>query len=426
MVSAEENAHSLYRDALCEVPGLVDGTATHVCDVVGEQLQRNNSSQRLELQLCGRAVDDKTSDPLEVAVPIVRQDDHRGIPGPQLRDIGLYLGVGWVGRHCNANDRDEVADQCQGPMLHLGRQEPLGVNVRDLLELQRALERHREVDPRAAEESVVSETEVLGNDLDLLVQRFKPRLDQVWHSIQGVAIAVKLPVGDEPALQGQLQRDHQERNHLPSEGLGRRDANLRAGVQVDAGIRGTRDAGADAVDDAHRHRLALLGDADRLEGVRGLAALRDGHDDVLRGDQGSPVAELAGVLHLHRQLRQALERVLADQPRVEGRAAGADDDPRGRGHPLQRAEAIVQGLLQATKLQPPELLTLVPVEPAAHGVPQRVWLVHDLLEHEVPVARFLDLLKGHLQPNDWIVDRPGAQQRQRHELRQLRGHVQLV
>ena len=70
-----------------------------------------------------------------------------------------------------------------------------------------------------------------------------------------------------------------------------------------------------------------FGLAERAQGVGGLARLAQDEDERPVVERGVPVAELAGVLDLDRQVRQPLDQVLAHQRRVPARPAGGEDDP---------------------------------------------------------------------------------------------------
>mmetsp|Transcript_78982 Transcript_78982/g.223532 ORF Transcript_78982/g.223532 Transcript_78982/m.223532 type:complete len:648 (-) Transcript_78982:157-2100(-) len=405
----------LHGDTLGEVPGLIDAAAAHLRNVVRQELQRYGRHDRLELQLRDWASDDKACDLVEVVVALVCQDQDGRMVGPQLLDVLLDLLVGRVRLHRDA-DRGQVGlDEREGCVLDLGGGEPLGMDVGYLLEFQRPLERGGEVDAAPAEDGVRRQPEVLGDRLDLRHERLvrracavgvEPAIELVRYLVQGVAVAVQLGLRDRLPLHRDLQRHDAEGHDLPCEGLGRGDADLGAGVQVDAGVREARDARAHDVYHAERERLVLLGDFDRLQGVGRLPALRYRYHDVVGGDQRAAVAELAGVLYLHGQLCEALDDVLAYHPRVKGRTASADDDPLRIAQAVQSGPVakVFHGLLQAAKLDLPRLRLLrVVVEPPAHDVAERVGLVHDFLQHEVLVAALLDLVQRHLQVDDGVV-----------------------
>ena len=69
----------------------------------------------------------------------------------------------------------------------------------------------------------------------------------------------------------------------------------------------------------------LLGLALRGQRVGGFAGLRNHHRQRVLADDGIAVAELAAVIHFHRDARQLLDHELAGQRGVPAGAAG--DDP---------------------------------------------------------------------------------------------------
>ena len=125
---------------------------------------------------------------------------------------------------------------------------------------------------------------------------------------------------------GEPERHQRERGHLAGERLGARDADLGAGVQVDAAVHLARDRRAHHVHQAERPGAAALRLAHRRQRVGGLAGLGDDDDQRPAVDHRVAVAELRGVLDLDRDPGHLLEHVLADERRVPGRAAGGDDD----------------------------------------------------------------------------------------------------
>mmetsp|Transcript_103376 Transcript_103376/g.287838 ORF Transcript_103376/g.287838 Transcript_103376/m.287838 type:complete len:249 (+) Transcript_103376:813-1559(+) len=183
-------------------------------------------------------------------------------------------------------------------------------------------------------------------------------------------------------------------------------------MEVDSGVRCTGNAGTNNVNDANGECLELLRNADCLQGVRCLATLRNGYYDILSRDQGPSIAELACILHLHGKLREALKGTFRNHSRVERRSASTEDDAVGGRHPLQRSPAalscVLWGLLEATELQLPgprrrAAVASAGVEPASQGVPKRIRLVHDLLQHEVCITCLFNLLQGHLEPHYGVL-----------------------
>ena len=143
-------------------------------------------------------------------------------------------------------------------------------------------------------------------------------------------------------------------------------------MQVDAAVGLARDARPDDVAQRQRRVALALRLAQRRQGVRRLAGLGNCHDDGVAVDGRVAVAELAGVLHLHRDAGQLLEEVLADEPGVVARAAGGHDDAVDLAELLRRE-------VQAAEVGGAVGL----VEPAAHRRRERLGLLVDLLEHVV-------------------------------------------
>mmetsp|Transcript_4414 Transcript_4414/g.12730 ORF Transcript_4414/g.12730 Transcript_4414/m.12730 type:complete len:270 (+) Transcript_4414:764-1573(+) len=176
-------------------------------------------------------------------------------------------------------------------------------------------------------------------------------------------------------------------------------------MQVDPSVCVPGDARADHIHDADRQGLVFLRDLDGLKSVRGLAALRDRDDDVLGEDQRPSVSELARVLDLYRQLGQALHGIFCNQPGVRRGTASSDDNPLSIRHAVQRAlgAGAFKDLFQAAELDLPRISAFR--KAASHCIAKCVRLIHDLLQHKVGIAAFLNLLKGHLQSYDRIVVR---------------------
>mmetsp|Transcript_34968 Transcript_34968/g.67396 ORF Transcript_34968/g.67396 Transcript_34968/m.67396 type:complete len:233 (+) Transcript_34968:537-1235(+) len=228
----------------------------------------------------------------------------------------------------------------------------------------------------------------------------QPPLDEIWHFVQSIAVALQLGLGNLSALHRQIQCDHEHRYNLASEGLRRGNPNLGPSVQVDTSVRQPCDAGTDNVHYAYSKSLKLLSDPDGLKCVSSFTTLRDGNHNVLRGYDRPTIAELACVFHFHRQPRQALQSIFSNEPRVEGRPTSDYDDPVSLGHTFYRRPliaAILGDLLQATKLQSPAAVATSVicrlVQSATQCIPDCVWLVHNLLEHEVLVASLLYLFQ---------------------------------
>ena len=156
-------------------------------------------------------------------------------------------------------------------MLHLRRGIAFGVDVRDLLQLERALERHREVDAPAQIQRIAGVCKPLGQRLDLGFQLQCPG-HELWELQQALDQAAAF-FGPEAALPPQVERQQHQRHELRSERFGGRDADLRPGVQVDPPVRLTRDGAAHHVDDPDYLRTRRPRRPERFQRVRRLARL---------------------------------------------------------------------------------------------------------------------------------------------------------
>ena len=85
---------------------------------------------------------------LDALVPLGREGDDRAAARLRFLDVADHLLEHVVVRR-DRDDRHLLVDERDRAVLHLAGRIALGVDVRDLLQLQRALERDRIVDARA-------------------------------------------------------------------------------------------------------------------------------------------------------------------------------------------------------------------------------------------------------------------------------------
>ena len=158
-------------------------------------------------------------------VALVDQGDDLPAPRFHLFDIGHDLGVHRVPRG-NEHHRHVLVDQRDGAVLHLGRGIPLGVDVGDLLQLERAFQRHREVHPRPRYSAF------------LVVRRNRSASCSISRSARESGRPGRAAAGRRwmncAALEnaqipepGDAQRDQGQRGHLAGERLGARHARPR-------------------------------------------------------------------------------------------------------------------------------------------------------------------------------------------------------
>ena len=124
----------------------------------------------------------------------------------------------------------------------------------------------------------------------------------------------------------QQQRQQGQNGHLRGEALGRGDADLRAGVHVDAAIVLAGDGAGDVVADAQGPVALALALAQCGQRIGGLAALADDKDQRVLVHRHVAVAEFARELDLYGDVRQRFDHVLADHRRVQRRPAPGQHD----------------------------------------------------------------------------------------------------
>ena len=181
----------------------------------------------------------------------------------------------------------------------------------------------------------------------------------------------------------EVKRQHRQDRDLIHERLGAGDADLRAGVQIDAAVGFAGDAAADDVAEGQRRMALALRLAHRRQRVGRLAGLRQGDDDGVAVQRRIAVAELAGVLHFHRHSRELLEQIFTHQRGVIAGAARRHDDAIRLTQPLHvEIEAAEMGRAVAL------------FQSAAQGVLERFGLFVNLLEHEMLEAARVVFLDG--------------------------------
>ena len=300
------------------------------------------------------------------------------------------------------HDRHPLVDERDRPVLHFAGRVAFGVDVGDLLQLQRAFERDGVVDAAAQVEEVGRAVEPAGDLLDLR-RELQRLLEQLRQLQQRVDVRLRRLGGQHAARLAQTQPQQIQRDELRREGFGRRHADFRSGVRVDRAVGFAGRHAADHVADGDAGRALALRFAQRGERVGGLARLRDDDRQRVGRDDGIPVAVFGSVIDLDRHLRELLDEIFPDQPRVPRRAARQDRDPLDgaqlRFGDLHLLEEHAAGVLR-------------------HAAEDRLArgrrLLEDLLEHEVLVAGLL----GHDRiPQDALRrfgDRPAEEIGERH------------
>ena len=115
---------------------------------------------------------------------------------------------------------------------------------------------------------------------------------------------------------------------------------------------------------------------------------------MVRRHNGRAIAELAGVVHFHRQAGQPFDQIFADQTGVIAGATGDDGDFFNR---LQPGGAEVEGIQHHALLDK--------VEPTAYRIGQATPLLEDLFLHVVGELALFRRLRVPVDGGDRLLQR---------------------
>ncbi len=279
--------------------------------MVREELQRHDRERGRE-QLVGRwDADDLVGVLRDLLVAVGGEgDDHAGARA-DLLDVREHLLVDGVAER-DGHHRQVLVDERVRAVLHLAGRGPLGVDVRELLELQRTLERRGVVHAAAEMQEVLGLVVAVGQraDLRLLAQHRVDERRQVEHLGQELGRDLR---HDRAAPLRQVDGEEVEVDQHRGVRLRRRDADLRTGVQVDDVVRDARRLAADHVRERQQARAALLRRVHRGERVGGLAGLGDRDRELAGRHHRIAVAVLRRDLHIAGDAGETFDQVLAHE-----------------------------------------------------------------------------------------------------------------
>ena len=214
------------------------------------------------------------------------------------------------------DDRQLLIDQRVGTVLHFAGGIAFGVDVGDLLQLERAFERDGEMHAAAEEQEVGGAVQLACRALrtcaswESTVSSLPGRRTQFLHEAARL-LFVEVAVG-----LAQVHGEDEERGQLAGEGLGGGDADFRTGVGIDGAGGLARDHGADHVADGERASSPLLLASRCAASVSAVSPDCEMTTVSVSGvDDGVAIAELAAVIHFDGNARQLLDHELAGERR---------------------------------------------------------------------------------------------------------------
>ena len=276
--------------------------------------------------------------------------------------------------------RHLLVDQRDRAVFHLRCRVALSVDIADLLQFERALQRGRKAVAAAQVQKILRALEFLGDFLD-----FASAVEDVLNLGRE-----RLHLFDDRfsvdhrqrAKPGQLQGEEKQRDYLAGKRLRRSDADLRPGVDVNTAVALARDRRPDDVDYAIGLRASRFGFAHRGEGIGSLAGLRNHNAERPVIDDRIAVAKLGSIFDFDGDAGEVLEHVLADKRRMPARATGGDQD-------VVEPEQLLVRHVETAELRG----ALIRQQSSAHAVLDCSGLLEDFLEHEVIEPATLDLIQ---------------------------------
>ena len=227
-----------------------------------------------------------SSNALDAAVSLGRQRDDRPAAGLGLLDVADHLLEHVIVRR-DRDDRHLLVDERDRPVLHLAGRIALGVDVRDLLQLQRAFERDRIVDAAAEVQEVARAGRTAARSLRSCGSTLQRLLEQQRQLQQRVDVRLRRFGDSVPRIWPRYSASRCSATSCDVNALVEATPISGPGVRVDRAVGLARRHAADHVADRELRAPFFLRLAQRRQRVRRLARLRDGDGQRVRRDDRS-------------------------------------------------------------------------------------------------------------------------------------------
>src|SRR5215471_1174641 len=167
-----------HRHGLGEISRLIDIGSLEIGHVIRKKLEGKDREDRLQLRRRVGDEEDVVGERADLVVPAAGDGDDLALARLHLRQVRDHLFVDRARRR-EDHDRQARVDEGDGAVLHLARGVALGVNVANLLQLERALEGDGVLVAAPEEEEALGRQAIAARqDVQL-----RPLVDDVLHLI---------------------------------------------------------------------------------------------------------------------------------------------------------------------------------------------------------------------------------------------------
>ena len=287
------------------------------------------------------------------------------------------------------DDRHVLVNERDGSMLHLARGIAFGMDVGNLLELQRPLERDGIGKTATQVKHVARLRQFLRQrQIDRILRQQR---HHVPRHLQKHARQPRLLLGRHGSARAtRCNRQRCQHRQLAREGLGRGHTDFRTRMGREDDRRLPRDRRPGHIHDRSDMLPVVLAVPQSRERIRRLSGLRDKQGKPATRQRRFAIAELGRDIDLNRHARQRLEPVLGNQRRIGCRPAG-NHRRLGKRCEVERKRRQRDGLAHR-------------IDDRVQRVANDLGLLEDLFRHEVAVRTLVDQARRNRRRLDLAVD----------------------
>ena len=280
----------------------------------------------------------------------------------------LVINVHLRSQHDN---RHACHDERQRTVLQLACGIRLRMDIRNLLQLQRALQCNGIVQAASQKERVLAAAILTRKNLNL-VNILQHLVNLLRNKGQAMHQLLRPFCCQSAAQTAYINRQHQHRQKLRCISLRRSNSNLRSCIGINNLVCLTRNRAAHHVRHSQRACAQALRLAQCCQRIARFAALADNNRQAVAVNQRITIAELARDIHLNRHTRQLLQIIFADDACMISSAAGHNEN----------LVDITQLLARPVQLREADGFRLR-IQAAGHRIAHSLRLLINLLQHKM-------------------------------------------